>query len=161
MMKIGLGVPAPRPEMMAAVQPCSWNTLQETGAVVMMKQQAERRTYPHNSPNSKRGAANVVAPDNSATSESMNIGDSAETTQDANRFSEVRSGTPEVEAVAMPNAKDITRSVFSSWVERRLQILKEWRVQSQNTDGAQGTSPAIPPTSTEHRQANQMRRQAK
>ena len=127
----------------------------------MDREKTERRTYPRYSRNSRRGAEDVVALDYSTTRENVDTGDSGETTQDANRFADVGSAQPPGETAVMPTAKEITRAVFSSWVERRLQILKEWREQSQNTVDDRETSPATPLTSKERRQAHQTRRRAK
>ena len=62
-----------------------------------MDQQERRDTYPRDSRNPQRRAKNIVASDCSATSESMNpgdSGDSGERTQGANRFADVGSPDP-------------------------------------------------------------------
>ena len=109
-----------------------------------MDRETERRTYPRYSRNPRRRAKNVVASDYSATSESVDTGDSGETTQDANRSDGI--GSPELEGGAeqMASAKEITRAVFSSWLEWRQQALKESRVRCQNKSDPLETSPATP-----------------
>src|SRR5712691_6947847 len=109
------------------------------GMVVIMDQQRERHTYPHNSRNPKRRAKGVVASDCSATSESKDHGDSGDKTQGANRFAAVGSPEPEGGAEQMASFKEITRTVFSSWTERRQQVMKESRERSQSKVEPQDT----------------------
>jgi hypothetical protein len=122
------------------------------GAFVIM----DRHTKPDGDPT--QGKPHIVGSGNSTASENVNIGDSGERTQDANRFAAVNSAQPEGGTEHMPSAKEITRAVFSSWVERRLRILKEWREQSQNTADDRETSPATPLTSKERHQERRINR---
>ena len=91
-MGVGFGVAARRPEMMTAVSHRVAGTrYTKRERVVIMHRQTQRLTYPRNSGNSWREAVAVVASDNSTTGENVDIGDSGERTQDANRFAAVGS----------------------------------------------------------------------
>lgn len=151
---LGLGVAAPRPEMLAAASRCVAKTRYTAmGAAVTMDQQNERQTYPHDSRNPRQEAENVVASDCSATSENMNHGDDSgggETTQGANRFAPVGSSEPKGGAKQVTSFKEITQAVFSSWIGRRQQVMKESRGHSQKQDEShRDNSPATPLVSKE------------